>query len=77
MNQNQLDEIARRVSYAAKQFAPGHRPSVRQTVDACSVLRDMIQATEMHGLTFGDFDAVADFPRMALQLVKARDDESR
>lgn len=37
------------------------------------MLRDMVAAAERHGLTLGDFDAVADFPRMAVQLVQQRD----
>jgi hypothetical protein len=76
MNQNLLDEIARRIASAAMQFAPSHRPTSRQKADAASILRDMIQATEIHGLKFADFDAVADFPRMAIQVVQHRD-ESR
>ncbi|MEV8312546.1 hypothetical protein AB0Q95_00095 [Streptomyces sp. NPDC059900] len=73
MDQIQLDEIARRVASAARQFAPHCHPTPAQKADACSVLRDMIQATEIHGVKFADFDAVADFPRMAIQLVQSRD----
>ncbi|WP_406316587.1 hypothetical protein [Streptomyces sp. NBC_00118] len=73
MDQAHLDDIARRVASAAKQFAPSHEPSPKQMADAASVLRDMIQATEIHGLAFADFDGIGDFPRMAIQLVQHRD----
>lgn len=73
MDQSQLNEIGRRIGSAAAQFAPSHKPTPGQQADACSVLRDMIQATAIHGVTFADFDAVADFPHMAIQLVQHRD----
>ncbi|WP_327691497.1 hypothetical protein OG870_25545 [Streptomyces sp. NBC_00461] len=76
MNQNDLNDIGRRIGSAALEFAPSHRPTPAQMADAASVLRDMIQATEIHGVTFADFDAVAHFARLAIQLVQARD-ESR
>lgn len=73
MNQNELNDIGHRIGSAALEFAPGHRPTARQKADAASVLRDMIQAVEIHGVTFADFDAVAHFARLAIQLVKSRD----
>ncbi|MFD8570927.1 hypothetical protein [Streptomyces sp. NPDC059639] len=73
MNQSHLDDIGRRIGSAAAEFAPASKPTPRQTADAASVLRDMLQAAAIHGVTFGNFDAVADFPRLALQLVQARD----
>jgi hypothetical protein len=74
MDQHDLDHIGRRIGEAARQFAPSHRPTGEQTATAASVLRDMMQATEKYGLHFADFDAVADFPRMALQLVQQLDE---
>ncbi|WP_329442585.1 hypothetical protein [Streptomyces canus] len=76
MNQNDLNEIAHRVASAAMEFAPGHRPTAAQAADAAAMLRDMMQAAGMHGVTFADFDAVAHFARLAIQLVQSRD-ESR
>ncbi|RFC72311.1 hypothetical protein [Streptomyces sp. AcE210] len=73
MNTSYLDDIARRIAYAAEQFTPSHRPNARQKADAAAVLRDMFQATEVHGLSFADFDGIGDFPRMAIQLVQHRD----
>ncbi|MFF8659485.1 hypothetical protein [Streptomyces huasconensis] len=73
MTHNDLDDIAARVAAAARGFASGYRPSAAQTADAASVLRDMVAAAEQHGLTLADFDAVADFPRIAIQLVQQRD----
>ncbi|MCX5048251.1 hypothetical protein [Streptomyces sp. NBC_00474] len=76
MNQNDLNHIGRRIAQAAAQFAPGHRPTAAQTADAAAILHGMLQAVETYGVTFAHFDVVADFPRMAIQLVRARD-ESR
>ncbi|MEU8488120.1 hypothetical protein [Streptomyces sp. NPDC048641] len=73
MNTNYLDDIAQRIAYAAEQFTPSHRPNARQKADAAAVLRDMVQATEIHGLSFADFDGIGDFPRMAIQLIQHRD----
>ncbi|MWA10701.1 hypothetical protein [Streptomyces sp. BA2] len=73
MDQNQVDEIGRRIGAAAAQFAPDYRPTPFQTADAAAVLHGMLQAIETYGVTFADFDAVADFPRMAIQLVQHRD----
>ncbi|WP_405783211.1 hypothetical protein OG512_30430 [Streptomyces sp. NBC_01378] len=73
MNQSNLNDIATRIAYAAEQFTPSHRPSGRQKADAAAVLRDMVQATEIHGLSFADFDGIGDFPRMAIQLIQHRD----
>ncbi|MFD3562461.1 hypothetical protein ACFWVU_22700 [Streptomyces sp. NPDC058686] len=73
MNTNYLDDIAQRIAYAAEQFTPSRRPNARQKADAAAVLRDMVQATEIHGLSFADFDGIGDFPRMAIQLVQHRD----
>jgi hypothetical protein len=77
MDQHDLDHIGRRIGEAARQFAPTHRPTPAQTADAASILRDMIEATRVHGLQFSDFDAVADFPRLALQLVRQRDEDKQ
>lgn len=76
MNQNDIEDLAHRVASAALEFAPSHRPTPRQVVDAASVLRDMIRAAELHGVKFWHFDGIGDFPRMAIQLVQHRD-ESR
>ncbi|MGI5397934.1 hypothetical protein ACQEVG_00380 [Streptomyces sp. CA-135486] len=76
MNQNELDDIAYRVASAATEFTPGHRPTARQVADAAAILRDMIQAVEIHGVQFAHFDGIGDFPRMVIQLVQYRD-ESR
>ncbi|WP_405672461.1 hypothetical protein [Streptomyces canus] len=76
MNQNDLNEIASRIAFAAMEFTPDHRPTPAQAADAAALLRDMIQASERHGVTFEDFDAVAHFARQAIQLVQSRD-ESR
>ncbi|MFF0084617.1 hypothetical protein ACFYR1_33615 [Streptomyces canus] len=76
MNQNDLNEIARRITSAAMEFAPGHRPTAAQAADAAALLRDMIHAAGVHGVTFANFDAVAHFTRLAIQLVQSRD-ESR
>ncbi|MFK4068716.1 hypothetical protein [Streptomyces sp. NPDC029674] len=73
MAQNQLDDVAARIVSAAAQFAPSHRPTAAQKADAAAVLSEMLQATAIYGLTFADFDGVADFPRMAIQLVQHRD----
>ncbi|MCD7445048.1 hypothetical protein K4B79_43520 [Streptomyces lincolnensis] len=73
MDQHDLNDIAHRIASAAAQFGPGYRPTGAQKADAASVLRDMIQAAETHGVTFADFDGVADFPRLAIQLVQTRD----
>ncbi|MWA08786.1 hypothetical protein [Streptomyces sp. BA2] len=73
MDQNQVDEIGRRIGSAAAQFAPSHRPTPAQTADAAAVLHAMVQSAEIYGVTFADFDGVADFPRMAIQLVQSRD----
>ncbi|WP_233521947.1 hypothetical protein [Streptomyces triticagri] len=73
MNQHDLDHIASRIGEAARQYAPAYRPTPRQSADACALLRDMLAAVAIHGVTFADFDAVADFPRMAIQLVQHRD----
>lgn len=73
MNPNDLDDIAHRIAEAAMEFTPSHRPTARQVADAASVLRDMIQAAGMHGVTFADFDRVAHFARLAIQLVQSRD----
>ncbi|MEU2866380.1 hypothetical protein ABZ672_50360 [Streptomyces mirabilis] len=73
MNQNDLDDIAHRIASAATEFAPSHRPTPRQAADAAAILRDMIQATAIHGLTFAHLDSIGDFPRMVIQLVQCRD----
>ncbi|MFF1356941.1 hypothetical protein [Streptomyces sp. NPDC058297] len=75
MNQSNLDDIATRIAYAAEQFTPSRRPNARQKADAAAVLRDMVQATATHGLGLADFDGIADFPRMAIQLVQHRDEQ--
>jgi hypothetical protein len=74
MDQHDLDNIGRRIGKAARQFAPSHRPTPAQTADAASILRDMVEATRIYGVQLSDFDAVADFPRLALQLVQQRDE---
>ncbi|WP_329334733.1 hypothetical protein OG866_14125 [Streptomyces sp. NBC_00663] len=76
MDQHDLNSIGERVASAAAEFGPGYQPTPKQKADAASVLRDMIQAAETHGVTFADFDAVAHFARLAIQLVQSRD-ESR
>jgi hypothetical protein len=76
VNQNDLNDIGHRIGSAAMEFAPGHRPTAGQRADAAAVLRDMIQAVEIHGVTFADFDGVAHFARLAIQLIQSRD-ESR
>lgn len=76
MNQRDLEYIAHRIASTAAQSAPDRRPTAAQVADAASVLRDMLQAAGMHGVTFEHFDSVADFPRLAIQLVQSRD-ESR
>ena len=76
MNQNDLNHIAQRIGSAAAQFAPAHRPTALQVADAAAILHGMLEVAETYGVTFAHFDGVADFPRMALQLVQARD-ESR
>ncbi|MCX5288732.1 hypothetical protein [Streptomyces sp. NBC_00183] len=73
MNQNDLNDIGQRIASAAMEFAPGYRPTAAQMADAASVLRDMIRATEIHGVTLADFDGVAHFARLAIQLVQSRD----
>lgn len=73
MNQQDLDDIGARVGAAVDEFAPGFKPTVLQSTTACSLLRDMVQAAEAHGVTLEHFDGVADFPRMAIQLVQRRD----
>ncbi|MFI6640130.1 hypothetical protein [Streptomyces sp. NPDC050504] len=75
MDQNQLDEIGRRIGAAAALFAPAHKPTPLQMADAASVLRNMIQAVAIYGVAFEHFDGVADFPRMAIQLVQRRDQD--
>ncbi|WP_405647299.1 hypothetical protein [Streptomyces sp. NBC_00019] len=74
MNQHDLDYIAHRIASAAAQYAPAHRPTAAQVADAASVLRDMLQAAQTHGVTFAHLDSVADFPRLAIQLVQSRDE---
>ncbi|KUN28850.1 hypothetical protein AQJ23_07975 [Streptomyces antibioticus] len=74
MDQYDLNDIARRIASAAARSA--QRPTAAQKADAASVLRDMIQAAASHGVTMADFDDVADFPGLAIQLVQSRD-ESR
>ncbi|QQC90038.1 hypothetical protein [Streptomyces alfalfae] len=73
MNQSDLDNIGHRIGAAAAQFAPEFRPTPGQMADAASVLRDMVRGAEQHGVTLAQFDAVADFPRLAIQLVQDRD----
>ncbi|MEV8318875.1 hypothetical protein AB0Q95_32440 [Streptomyces sp. NPDC059900] len=73
MDQHQIDEIAARITSAAAQFAPSHKPTPAQKADAASVLHGMLRGIETYGVTFADFDAIADFPRMAIQLVQRRD----
>ncbi len=73
MNQHYLDDIARRIGSAAREFAPDHAPTPRQIADAASVLRDMVRAAEIHGVEFAHFDGIGDFPRMVIQLVRYRD----
>ncbi|NGO79192.1 hypothetical protein G6045_26585 [Streptomyces sp. YC504] len=74
MNQEQLDAIAQRIASAAAQFAPAYRPSAAQIADAAAVLHQMLEGAGTYGVTFADLDNVADFPRMALQLVQSRDE---
>ncbi|MEV6110968.1 hypothetical protein AB0L59_00245 [Streptomyces sp. NPDC052109] len=74
MNQSDLNDIGHRIASAALEFAPGYRPTASQKADAAAILRDMIQAAELHGVTFADFDAVARFARLAIQLVQSRDE---
>ncbi|MGW2721012.1 hypothetical protein [Streptomyces sp. NPDC001492] len=76
MNQRDLDNIAHRIGSAAMDFATGHRPTAAQVADAAAILHGMLQAAETYGVTFEHFDGVADFPRMAIQLIQLRD-ESR
>ncbi|MFG2652718.1 hypothetical protein [Streptomyces sp. NPDC048436] len=76
MDQNQIDDIARRIASAAAQFAPDYRPTPAQKADASAVLHGMLRAIEIYGVTFAHFDAVADFPRMAIQLVQHRDTQA-
>jgi hypothetical protein len=73
MNQHELNNIGHRIGSAAAGFVPGYRPTPAQMADAAAVLRDMIQAAEIHGVTFADFDGVAHFARLAIQLVQSRD----
>ncbi|TGB06542.1 hypothetical protein [Streptomyces sp. MZ04] len=73
MDQNDLDDIGARIGAAARQFAPDFRPTPAQEADAAAVLDGMVQVAERYGVTLADFDAVADFPRMAIQLVQSRD----
>ncbi|MFF8657816.1 hypothetical protein [Streptomyces huasconensis] len=73
MQHTEIEEIAARIGSTARGFASGYEPSAVQKADAASVLRDMVQAASRHGLTLADFDAVADFPRLAIQLVQQRD----
>ncbi|WP_330265375.1 hypothetical protein [Streptomyces griseorubiginosus] len=73
MNQHDLNEIAHRIASAAMEFAPGHRPTAAQAADAAAILRDMMQGASMHGVTTADFDGVAHFARLAIQLVQSRD----
>lgn len=75
MDQNTLDDIATRIAAAADAFTSGFGPSPAQRADAASVLRDLLAGAAQHGVKFADFDAVADFPRLAIQLVMARDEE--
>ena len=73
MDQSLIDEIGRRIGSAADQYAPSRKPTPAQKADAAAVLHAMVQSVESYGVTFDDFDAVADFPRMAIQLVQSRD----
>ncbi|MGW7087561.1 hypothetical protein ACWGH2_29250 [Streptomyces sp. NPDC054871] len=73
MNQNDLDDIGARIGAAVEQFAPDFRPTPAQGADAAAVLDGMLRAAEPYGVTFADFDAVADFARLAIQLVQSRD----
>lgn len=73
MDQNVLDEIGRRVGSAARKFTPGYGPTPVQKQDAAAVLAAMVEGVAEHGVTFAHFDSVADFPRMAIQLVQRRD----
>ncbi|WP_199546617.1 hypothetical protein [Streptomyces sp. N35] len=70
MDQQQLDDIGARIGEAAAQYSPAHRPTPEQVATAASILRDMLAAVRIHGVTFADFDAVADFPRLAIQLAQ-------
>ncbi|MFE9018413.1 hypothetical protein ACFYNL_07545 [Streptomyces sp. NPDC007808] len=74
MNQHDLNDVAARIASAAAEFAPSHRPTALQVADAASVLHGILQAAEQHGVRFADFDGVADFPRLAIQLVQSRDE---
>ncbi|WP_309049082.1 hypothetical protein [Streptomyces sp.] len=52
---------------------PSRKPSALQCADAAAVLDDMVRVAEQYGVTFADFDAVADFPRLVIQLIQQRD----
>lgn len=73
MKQSELDEIDRRIAEAAGKFTPGYGPTPPQKADAAAVLAAMVTGAAEHGVTFAHFDSVADFPRMAIQLVQRRD----
>lgn len=73
MKQNDLDSIGSRIGAAAEQFAPDYKPSAFQCADAAAVLAAMAEAVERYGVRLEHFDAVADFPRLAIQLVQQRD----
>ncbi|MER7172648.1 hypothetical protein [Streptomyces mesophilus] len=77
MNQEQLDAIAQRIASAAAQFAPACRPTSAQIADGAAVLHQMLEGAAKYGVTFADLDSVADFPRMALQLVQSRDERGQ
>lgn len=73
MKQSELDEIDRRIGEAAREFTSGYGPTPVQKQDAAAVLAAMVAGVAEHGVTFAHFDSVADFPRMAIQLVQRRD----
>lgn len=73
MKQSELDEIGARIGAAAREFTPGYGPTPVQKADAAAVLAAMLVGVAEYGVTFAHFDSVADFPRMAIQLVQRRD----
>lgn len=73
MTDRDLKYIGQRIGSAAARLNPEYAPTPGQSATAAALLRDWLQAAESHGITWSHLDAIADFPRMAIQLVQDRD----
>ncbi|MEU1224845.1 hypothetical protein [Streptomyces microflavus] len=71
MNDDQLDNIPARILAAADRLH-GRPYKAAELADACSLLRDMLEAAATHGVTLADFDNVVDLPQAAVMTIRHR-----